>query len=132
MDVRRQTLVSNGPLGNAYGPSSLPVPSSAMKKPATRVFSGSRVSIAPGAGGMGGPSQNTTSLMPSGSQAAGTTMARSTSRDNVQGRASTALSSNGLHGRPSVATSRGDGPVASGNRGDGGMYGRTPSRPPPA
>lgn len=128
MDVHRQTLMPNGPLGNAHGGSSLPVPSSVMKKPASRIPSNSRISIAPGAGGMGATSmQNRVSLMPGGSQGAGgATMARSTSKDNLQGRPSVATSRDGQHGRQSVATS------ASGNRGDGGMYGKTPSRPPQA
>lgn len=77
--------------------------------------------MAPGAGGLGGAAMhNRGSLMPGGGQAAGTTMARSNSRDNLQARQSVA------QGRQSVATS------ASGTRGDGGIYGKTPSRPPAA
>jgi len=80
----------------------------------------------------GAASQSRMSMMPGASQAAGTTMARSTSKDNLNGRPSVATSRDGIQGRQSVATSRGDGPFASGNRGDGGIYGKTPNRPPQA
>jgi hypothetical protein len=76
---------------------------------------------------------NRGSLMPAGGQGPGGTMARTNSRDNLQARQSMAPSRDGMQGRQSVATSRGgDVPMASGNRGDGGIYGKTPSRPPPS
>jgi hypothetical protein len=76
------------------------------------------MSMAPPASGLGLPSsQSRMSMMNGGAQGAG--MARSASRENLQG-------------RPSVATSRaGEVPFTSGNRGDGGMYGKTPNRAPP-
>ena len=124
MEPRRQTLMQNGPLGNAH-PSSIPVPSSVMKKPASRVISGSsRMSMAQGTGGMA-PPQSRMSVM-NGGPGGGTMMAKTSSRENLNGRPSVASSRDNMMGRPSMATSRGgDGPFQSGSRGDGGMYGKT-------
>lgn len=53
-------------------------------------------------------------------------MAKTSSRENLNGRPSVASSRENMVGRPSMATSRGgDGPFQSGSRGDGGMYGKT-------
>jgi hypothetical protein len=53
-------------------------------------------------------------------------MARSSSRENLNGRPSVAGNRDNMVGRPSMAMSRGgDAPFQSGNRGDAGIYGKT-------
>lgn len=117
MDARRRTLASEGPLGNALPHSSIPVPSSVMKKPAVRSLAGSRMSMAPShfqTNLAANQYINRQSTMPSNG---GLGMSHSSSQE-------------GFQRRSTLAPNRGDGGHAqgtmSGSRGDGGMYGRTP------
>ena len=110
MEPRRTTLMSNGPLGNGHAGSALPVPSSAIKKPAMRM-GGSRMSVAPGTAG----AMRTSTLGGGGAAAGGGGMTRMPSQENLQGRRSTMVSKTGADG------------ASSANRGDGGMYGRASS-----
>ena len=117
MEARRRTLMTEGPLGNALPHSSIPVPSSVMKKPAARTLGSSRMSMAPSQPQV--PLQTAQnpmrlSTMPSSGNLAGNT---GISHSNSQ---------EGLQRRSTLAPNRGDQGPMSGNRGDGGMYGRTP------
>lgn len=103
MEARRTTLMSNGPLGNGHAGSALPVPSSGMKKPAMRMGP-PRMSVAPNTGG----GMRASTIGGGG----GGGMTRMPSQENLQGRQSTMGARAGMDG------------ISSGNRGDGGMYGR--------
>ncbi|WWD22032.1 hypothetical protein CI109_106520 [Kwoniella shandongensis] len=96
MDLRRGTLASEGPIGNALPSSSIPVPSSAVKKPASR---------------LGAPRP---SMALSHSQLQPGTHTTTTAN---AGRRSIMLTSKVGESRESIA---------SATRGDAGMYGRTP------
>lgn len=120
MEPRRTTLMNNGPLGNAFASSALPVPSSVMKKGPLR--------MAPGGGGarqsmLPGPVK---SSMMGSSGAGGPGMTRTASQENLGGRLSI---------MPNRGADGGGYGASSANRGDGGMYGgrsSTASRPPPS
>ena len=107
MEARRTTLMSNGPLGNGHAGSALPVPSSAMKKPAMRMGP-PRMSVAPNTGG----GMRASTIGGGGGGGGGGGMTRMPSQENLQGRPSTMGARAGVDG------------VSSANRGDGGMYGR--------
>ena len=94
MDVRRRTLVSEGPLGNAMGSSSL-APPSAMKKPGMRL---GRPSMIPQATGR-------QSIMPGATGLP--TLSHSASQEQLR--------KSSMMGKETI-----------GNRGDEGIYGRTP------
>jgi len=115
MDTRRRTLAPEGPLGNALPHSSIPVPSSVMKKPATRTLGASRMSMAPSHSQTSlAPAQNTLRLSTMGNGGLG--MSHSSSQE-------------GFQRRSTMMPNRGDGGqqgMASASRGDGGTYGRTP------
>lgn len=115
MEGHRQTLVSNGPLGNMHAGSSIPVPASAMKKPASRIPS-SRFSMAPNAGAIGSTApQSRMSMMPSHTHGSAG-MARTMNQENMA--------------RRSIMSNRDQG-APLGNRGDASVYGKTPARAPP-
>lgn len=96
MEPVRKALTTDGPAGNAVGSSALPVPSSTRKRQAVR-------------GGMGG--------RPSVSRPA---------RPSLTAHSSAALSKHheSKPTRRNTLAMRTE--VPSGQRGDGGMYGRTP------
>ncbi|KAK8846723.1 hypothetical protein IAR55_005810 [Kwoniella newhampshirensis] len=96
MDPRRGTLAAEGPLGNALPSSSIPLPSSAVKKPATR---------------LGAPRP---SMAISHSQVLPTTY--QSSHPNVSRKAAI-MGGRGGENRDSIASAA---------RGDAGVYGRTP------
>lgn len=150
MDHRR-TLASEGPLGNALPSSSLPVPSSAMKKPPARL-GGSRMSMLPvasnaynqnilGVTGGGGGGGN-----PPSSQQQQQYYQQPQHQQQSHGRMSTASGGGGaggmglsrsssqeqLNGRRSTVTNGGGMGMMSSGKVDGGMYGRTSNvRAPP-
>ncbi|RXK42235.1 hypothetical protein M231_00593 [Tremella mesenterica] len=115
MDVRRRTLASEGPLGNALPSSAIPVPSSAIKKPPSRLGS-SRLSMMPTnsqqnlrEAARSRVSSNSNHQLALPQAVGGLGMSTSNSGHDLAGRRSTVR--NGEMSAP---------------RGDGGFYGRTP------
>ncbi|RSH90239.1 kinetochore-associated Ndc80 complex subunit ndc80 [Saitozyma podzolica] len=118
MDSRRRTLASEGPLGNALPSTSIPVPSSAMKKPAMSRLGNSRMSLAPSSS-IGGPASRMSSV-------SGATIGVSHSSSDGPGAGPGASAGAGGMRRSTIQPGRNEGVMMSASRGDGGIYGRTP------